>query len=93
MTLGNPRCSGAKTSSPVRPGGAVWLGYFQPFVGFSDNLIDDCLHVVRLMKNGELTIGARAFPHNAFDVLHLPPAPEFVDFRRDEFQQFVEQVA
>ena len=45
------------------------------------------------LPHRELAIRAGAFAHDSFDVRHLLPAPQFIDFGRDEFEHFVEQAA
>ena len=61
----------------------------QTLVGFIHDLIDDRFHVVRALEHGELSIRARAFTHDPFDVRHFFSAAQFINFSRNEFEQFI----
>ena len=66
---------------------------FQTFVGLANDLIDHVLDLVPDFPGGDLPIRARAFAHDTLDVRHLVFAPEFVHFRRNKFQDLVDQAA
>ena len=48
-----------------------------------------CLHILRALPNGQLSIRAGAFAHDPLDVRHLALAAELVHFGGDELQQLV----
>jgi hypothetical protein len=62
----------------------------QTFVRFGDNLVNDCLDIVRAFVRCELSIRASAFAHNAFDVRHLALRAKLVYLTGYELKQFVQ---
>src|SRR6516164_730533 len=56
-------------------------------------MIYDCFHVLGALPRGELSVSAGALANNPFDVRHFSLAAEFLNFGRDEVEQFVQQAS
>src|SRR5438046_8232909 len=65
----------------------------QTFVGFCNDVVDHCFHVLRPLPNRDLAVRAGALMQNSFDLVNLAPAPEFRHFVSDEFYEFVNETA
>ncbi len=54
-------------------------------------MIDHCFHVLRAFPGSELSVRTGTLADDPLDVRHFSLAAEFLDFGRDEVEQFVQQ--